>query len=262
MATASTRFENDRLAAGRREGRAAIAALAGRVVGAGAVLGVVAAGAGLALGGWAAGVVAGLVVWGAAAAGGWFGLVAPRLHSAESRVLDLVGPYRDADPRVDARYLNIVEGLAPAAGLPRPECLVIDDPSVNVLAIGRDPRHGVVLVTTGLLERLSRMELEAVVARALAQLRDGATMGPTVALALGRGGGARESAALAADLLGVSLTRYPPGLSAALRAVLAARAEGSPDVPRSASPALVPLWLAPPGAPDGLERRAEALEEM
>jgi Zn-dependent protease with chaperone function len=244
---------------------AAITALGARI--GSAVAGVALAGAiaGWALGGVVAAVI--LAVLGAVAAAGvaWLGLLAPRLAAAEDRVLGLVGPHRPADPGHEARVLNLVEGLAPAAGLSRPRTVVIDDPSANALAIGRDARHGVVVVTTGLLERLSRMELEAVVAHALVQLRDGTTVRPTVSLALGRLGAAAPDAgagATAADLAAISLTRYPPGLSGALRRLIAARQGGAPDVPEASSPRLAQMWLVAPGDAGPAVTRIDALEEM
>ena len=225
---------------------AAVAAVAGVVVGA-------------AFGVWWVGVLTLVVVGG----GLWAGLVAPRLGHAEVRALRFVGPARAADGR-EARLLNLVEGLAPSAGLPRPQCLVLDDPSANALVLGRDPRHGWLVVTTGLLERLSLMEVEGVVAHCLVELRDGSTVRPTLALALGNGRGLAHTTAdphLAADLSAVSLTRYPPGLASALRTILAGRAEGAPALPRGSASVLGPLWLAPEGEA-AIQARIEALDEM
>lgn len=202
----------------------------------------------------------------------WLGLVAPRIRQAEERSLRLVGPRRDADVRTEARLLNLVEGLAPTAGVPRPRCLVIEDPALNALALGRDPRHGCVLVTTGLLGSLSRMELEAVVGHALMRLRDGDTSAPTLALAL-TGGGAPLAGAMgeggpaAADLAAVGLTRYPPGLVAALRRVATDPggvhgSGGGSGAPAAAAAVLGPLWFAPPGDAVALAERIEALEEL
>ena len=59
-----------------------------------------------------------------------------------------------------ARYHNIVEGLCIASGLPKPRLYVIDDPAPNAFATGRNPRTAALAVTSGLLERLNRIELE------------------------------------------------------------------------------------------------------
>jgi peptidase M48-like protein len=236
-------------------------ALAGGVAAAAALTAVVVLALGLVLGAPLVGVLGAVVLGGGVGAAGWYGVVGPRLAHADERVAGLLGPFRDADARRDARLLNLVEGLAPSAGLPRPRCVVIDDPSANAAAFGQDARHGWVVATSGLLEGLSRMELEGVVAHCLVRLRDGATAGPTVALAFGR----RPTAVTVpteVDLTAVALTRYPPGLSEALRSIAAARHAGAPDVPPASSAALEGLWLAPPGPVDAIEARAEALEEL
>lgn len=250
MPGASLTADAHSLALGRRRGLGVVLRMAA-VLGAGAV--VVGAVAAVALAWWL-GLFAAAVV----GAGCWFGLVAPRIADADERVLRLVGPSRPADAVAEARLLNLIEGLAPAVGLPRPRCHVIEDQAVNALALGRDPRHGCVVLTSGLLLGLSRMELEAVVAHTLVRLCDGATIAPTLALSLGGGRRLRPDLAAPADLGAVSLTRYPPGLSSALRKV----ASGGPAAPAGSSPLLAPLWLAPPGDAAAVAVRVQALDEM
>ncbi|MDP3982121.1 MAG: M48 family metallopeptidase [bacterium] len=65
---------------------------------------------------------------------------------------------------------RIVENLSITAGLPMPRVYVINDPQPNAFATGRDPEHGVVAVTTGLLQKLERVELEGVIAHELAHI--------------------------------------------------------------------------------------------
>ncbi|MDP2695686.1 MAG: M48 family metallopeptidase [bacterium] len=73
--------------------------------------------------------------------------------------------------RENARELyNIVENLAITAGLPLPKIYIIDEPAPNAFATGRDPEHAVVAVTTGLLKRLDRAELEGVIAHELSHI--------------------------------------------------------------------------------------------
>lgn len=69
-------------------------------------------------------------------------------------------------------YINCVEGLAIAAGIPKPRAYVIDDSAPNAFATGRDPTRAVVCVTTGLLEKLDRAELEGVISHELAHIRN------------------------------------------------------------------------------------------
>jgi len=73
--------------------------------------------------------------------------------------------------RENARELyNIVENLSITAGLPVPKIYLINDPSPNAFATGRNPKHAVVAVTTGLMERLDRSELEGVIAHELSHI--------------------------------------------------------------------------------------------
>src|SRR5215213_5487986 len=77
-----------------------------------------------------------------------------------------------ADPQEYARLHNIVEGLCIAGGLPKPGVYVIDDTAPNAFATGRDPKHAAIAVTTGLLEKMNRVELEGVVAHELSHIRN------------------------------------------------------------------------------------------
>ena len=80
-----------------------------------------------------------------------------------------------AKPVTKAEYpylYNVVEGLAIAAGLPKPRCYVIDDTEPNAFASGRNPEKAVVVVTKGLLEKLNRAELEGVIAHEMAHIKN------------------------------------------------------------------------------------------
>ncbi len=67
---------------------------------------------------------------------------------------------------------NVVEGLALAAGLPKPRCYIIDDSAPNAFASGRNPKNAIVVVTTGLLDKLNRVELEGVIAHEMAHIKN------------------------------------------------------------------------------------------
>lgn len=69
-------------------------------------------------------------------------------------------------------YYNTVEGLAIAAGVPVPGIYVINDTALNAFATGRDPKHSAICVTTGLLNKLNRQELEGVVAHEMAHIKN------------------------------------------------------------------------------------------
>jgi len=68
--------------------------------------------------------------------------------------------------------VNAVEGLSIAAGLPMPRVYIIDDSAPNAFATGRDPQHAALAVTSGLLDKLDRQELEGVVGHEMAHVRD------------------------------------------------------------------------------------------
>ncbi len=67
---------------------------------------------------------------------------------------------------------NVVEGLAIAAGIPTPRCYVIEDTAPNAFATGRNPKTSVICVTTGILDKLNRAELEGVVAHEMSHIKN------------------------------------------------------------------------------------------
>jgi len=232
-----------------------------------------------------------------------------------------------ADPDTYARLHNLVEGLCIAAGLPKPRVYVIDDPAPNAFATGRNPKHAAVAVTTGLLEKMNRIELEGVLAHELSHVKNYDILTSTLAVTFvgvvtlmadfalrftwwggprqsdhdndsGAGAGivvavfgfallllaplvgrvmqaavSRRREALA-DFSGVQLTRYPPGLLAALE-----KLRDDTTVVHSGSRATAHLWIESPLArtPDQgrlawlnrlfdthppLEERIQALKEL
>ena len=89
-----------------------------------------------------------------------------------------------ADPTTYQRLHNLVEGLCIASGLPKPAVYVIDDPAPNAFATGRNPQHAAIAVTTGLLEKMNRVELEGVVAHELSHIRNYDILVSTIAVVL------------------------------------------------------------------------------
>lgn len=77
-----------------------------------------------------------------------------------------------ADKHKYPHLINTVEGLAIASGIPMPKVYVIDDTAINAFATGRSPKHASVTVTTGAVTRLTREELEAVLAHEIAHVRN------------------------------------------------------------------------------------------
>lgn len=71
----------------------------------------------------------------------------------------------------NARELyHLVENLCITAGLPIPKIYIIEDSAMNAFATGRDPQHGVICFTTGILNRLEKVELEGVIAHELSHI--------------------------------------------------------------------------------------------
>lgn len=69
--------------------------------------------------------------------------------------------------------INTVEGLSIAAGLPKPpKAYVIEDSALNAFATGRDPEHSAITVTTGLLDKMNRLELEGVIAHEMSHIKN------------------------------------------------------------------------------------------
>ncbi|MEX0756143.1 MAG: M48 family metalloprotease [Actinomycetota bacterium] len=228
-------------------------------------------------------------------------------------------------PDEEPRLHNIVEGLAIAAGVPKPSVYVIPEQALNAFATGRDPEHSSIAVTRGLLDAMSRVELEGVIGHEMAHVVDrDILLGTIVATLIGAvvlisefmlrawfwggiggrrgndnsGGPAAGILALVgillmilapiageliklsmsrnreylADAQGALLTRYPPGLAAALRKI-----GGTPAAMHAANNATAHLWIATPsrfrGSKTGamerlfethppLEERIRRLEEM
>lgn len=71
-----------------------------------------------------------------------------------------------------AELFNVLENLSIGSGVPMPKLYLIHDSSPNAFATGRDPEHAVVAVTTGLLEKLTRTELEGVLAHELSHIKN------------------------------------------------------------------------------------------
>lgn len=86
-------------------------------------------------------------------------------------VLGLSGA-RPASRQKDFDFFTVTENLCLAARLPQPDLYVIEDTAMNAFATGRDPKHAVVCATTGLIQRLDRSELEAVVAHELSHIQN------------------------------------------------------------------------------------------
>jgi heat shock protein HtpX len=122
---------------------------------------------GYAISGSASGAIAvtavALAIGSALAAGSYFG--------GDSLVLSISGA-KEVDETSAPQLLNVVREMAIAANVPMPKVYVIDDTAPNAFATGRDPKHASVAITTGLLEKLDREELQGVMGHELSHVRN------------------------------------------------------------------------------------------
>ena len=79
---------------------------------------------------------------------------------------------RQIKKKDNPELFHIVENLAIGDGIPMPRVYIINDPSPNAFATGRDPKHAAVAATTGILERLNKAELEGVLAHELSHVKN------------------------------------------------------------------------------------------
>lgn len=92
-------------------------------------------------------------------------------YYSDKIVLSISGA-RLANSKEDRLFTSVAENLCIGAGLPKPKLYVIEDSAPNAFATGRDPDHAVICATTGLLEKLTRTELEGVVAHELSHIKN------------------------------------------------------------------------------------------
>lgn len=198
------------------------------------------------------------------------GIVTWLVRQADARILAAIGAVPVPEGG-EQRLRNLVDGLCVSNGLPVPHLSVVDDPGMNCLSVGRSPAGTTLVVTRGMLDTFDRIQLEGVVARQLAQVKSGETHLGTVVVPFAGlvptlvARAIPQRYDLLADLEGVGLTRYPPGLTAALEC-----ARGSTRV-ASASRSSSHLWLGDPdpagGEPAGIahssiDERIATLQEL
>ncbi len=92
-------------------------------------------------------------------------------YNCDKLVLAMNGA-RPATKEQDLLLTTLLDGLCIASGLPKPKLYVINDPSPNAFATGRNPEHAVICVTTGLLEKMDKYELEGVLAHELSHIKN------------------------------------------------------------------------------------------
>lgn len=102
-------------------------------------------------------------------------------YNSDKMILKLNG----ARPATREEFLQLnisLEGLCIAAGLPMPKLYVMDTPALNAFATGRNPKNAVVCVTTGLIEKLDKYEMEGVLAHELSHIKNYDILLSTIAI--------------------------------------------------------------------------------
>jgi heat shock protein HtpX len=106
------------------------------------------------------------------AAGGISLLISFICYYAGADIIATVSGAKQLEYQADPELFNVVEEMAIAAGLPMPAIYLINDPAPNAFATGRDPQHALVAITTGLRQKLTRDELQGVMAHEMAHIRN------------------------------------------------------------------------------------------
>lgn len=91
---------------------------------------------------------------------------------------------KEANHENNRELFHIVENLCITAGLPMPKIYIINDPGPNAFATGRNKEHAVVAVTSGLLEKLNKTELDGVIAHELSHIGNRDILISTIAVVL------------------------------------------------------------------------------
>ncbi len=103
--------------------------------------------------------------------------------NSDTMVMKMSGAH-EADHATNTELYHIVENLAITAGIPMPKIYIINDASANAFATGRNPKHAAIAVTTGILAKLNKTELEGVIAHELSHVRNYDTLLSTVVVVL------------------------------------------------------------------------------
>jgi heat shock protein HtpX len=93
-------------------------------------------------------------------------------YFAGDRLVLAVSGAKEVDEVSAPQLTNVVREMSLAANVPMPKVYLIDDSAPNAFATGRDPKHASVAVTTGLIEKLDREELQGVIGHELSHVRN------------------------------------------------------------------------------------------
>ncbi|MBI5576321.1 MAG: M48 family metallopeptidase [Deltaproteobacteria bacterium] len=105
-----------------------------------------------------------------------YAILSSSAYFSGSSIVLSIHDAREADPARHRQLLNVVEEMKIASGIPMPKVYVMETPGLNAFAAGKKPGEALVAVTTGMLERLSRDELQGVVAHEMAHIKSRDTL--------------------------------------------------------------------------------------
>jgi heat shock protein HtpX len=100
------------------------------------------------------------------------GLISVGTYFQGDKLVLAVSGARPVDAQAAPQLMNVVQEMAIAANVPMPAVYVIDDTAPNAFATGRDPKHASIAITTGLVEKLDREELQGVIGHELSHVRN------------------------------------------------------------------------------------------
>lgn len=134
--------------------------------------------------GWFFGEFLNIGWWGLGGAVSFAVLMTWGSYFASDKIALAMSRAQPADPVEYGQLHNIVDGLCIAAGMPKPRVYVVQDDAPNAFATGRNPKHAAIAVTTGLMSKMNRDELEGVIAHELSHVKNRDTLVMTIAVTL------------------------------------------------------------------------------
>jgi heat shock protein HtpX len=215
--------------------------------------------------GWLFGYFTGSGLWGLGIAVGLALLLTWGSYFSSDKIALAMSRAIPAEGRRFNQLQNVVEGVALAAGIPKPRVYVVDDTAPNAFATGRNPEHAAVAVTTGLLAKMDRDELEGVIAHELSHIQNRDTLVMTIAVTLvgvivlladwllramwwGGGSGGRRGLGAPIAILGFLLLLLAPLIAQLLQFAISRRREFLADADA------VMLTRYPPGLLGALDK--------
>lgn len=100
------------------------------------------------------------------------GLMSLGSYYFSDKIVLTISGARPADRKKEFNFYTTAENLAISRGLPKPRLYIIEDTAPNAFATGRSPEHAVICATTGLLQKLTRTELEGVLAHEMSHIKN------------------------------------------------------------------------------------------